>query len=114
MKTFAPKALELICNAQWPGNIRQLYNVVEKLVVLSTTSVISEAAVREVVSPEISQQQSLADAKSDFERQYLIQVLKQAKGNVSQAARAAKRNRTDFYKLMARHNLQPAHFKTAH
>ena len=111
VKSFAPKALELICNAQWPGNVRQLYNVVERLVVLSTTSVISESAVRESLSPNTEKLSSLADAKSEFERQYLIQVLRQAKGNVSQAARAAKRNRTDFYKLMARHNLQPAQFK---
>ncbi|SMF36349.1 sigma 54-interacting transcriptional regulator [Pseudobacteriovorax antillogorgiicola] len=111
VKSFAPKALELICNAQWPGNVRQLYNVVERLVVLSTTSVISESSVREALTPDTEELQSLADAKSEFERQYLIQVLRQAKGNVSQAARAAKRNRTDFYKLMARHNLQPAQFK---
>ena len=112
VKTFSPKALELICQANWPGNIRQLYTVIEKLVVLATSSVISEGSVRDQLIPDdVKPQPSLADAKSEFERQYLIQVLKQAKGNVSQAARAAKRNRTDFYKLMARHNLQPGQFK---
>ena len=114
VKSFSPKALELLCHADWPGNVRQLQNLVEKLVVLATASVVSESAVKEELVPEnVKPQQSLADAKSEFERQYLIQVLKQAKGNVSQAARAAKRNRTDFYKLMARHNLQPAQFKSA-
>lgn len=114
VKSFSPKALELLCSAEWPGNIRQLHNLVEKLVVLATASVVSESAVKEQLVPEnFKPQQSLADAKSEFERQYLIQVLKQAKGNVSQAARAAKRNRTDFYKLMARHNLQPGQFKSA-
>ena len=111
VKSFSPKALELLCNAQWPGNVRQLYNVVERLIVLTTTSVISESSVKESLAPNTEKLQSLADAKSEFERQYLIQVLRQAKGNVSQAARAAKRNRTDFYKLMSRHSLQPAQFK---
>lgn len=111
VKSFSPKGLELICNAQWPGNVRQLYNTVERLVVLSATSVISECSVKATLEPQREQLQSLATAKSEFERQYLIQVLKQAKGNVSQAARAAQRNRTDFYKLMARHDLQPGQFK---
>ncbi|MFW7379936.1 MAG: sigma 54-interacting transcriptional regulator [Oligoflexus sp.] len=113
VKSFAPKALEKLSQVRWPGNVRQLYNFVERLVVLSQTTVISEAAVIEALSPNYSKAKSLAEAKSEFERAYLIQVLKQAKGNVTKAARSARRNRTDFYKLMARHDLQPAHFKSS-
>lgn len=111
VKSFSPKSLELICNARWPGNVTQLYHLVEELVILATGSVISESLTRSILMPKVAPQQSLADAKAAFERDYLIQVLKQARGNVSRAARAAKRNRTDFYKLMARHNLQAAQFK---
>lgn len=113
VRSFAPKALEKLSQVRWPGNVRQLYNVVERLVVLNQTSVISEAAVIEALSPTHMKAKSLAEAKNEFERAYLIQVLKQAKGNVTKAARSARRNRTDFYKLMARHDLQPSHFKTS-
>lgn len=111
VKSFSPKALELISNASWPGNVRQLRQVIEQLVVLSTSSVVSCSSVQSAILPEQENLSSLAEAKSQFERQYLIKVLRQAKGNVSKAARAAQRNRTDFYKLMARHQLQPAQFK---
>ncbi|MGH8349894.1 MAG: hypothetical protein ACRES5_25535, partial [Pseudomonas sp.] len=61
---------------------------------------------------EESQLSSLDDAKKHFEREYLAQLLKITSGNVSQAARMAKRNRTEFYKLLKRHALDPALFKT--
>ena len=44
-------------------------------------------------------------------RNYLVQILQITGGNVSQAARLAKRNRTDFYKLLSRHQLSPDEFK---
>ena len=47
----------------------------------------------------------------EFTRGYLTQLLQITKGNVSQAARLAKRNRTDFYALLGRHQLEPAAFK---
>lgn len=112
IRAFAPKALDRLMTARWPGNVRQLYNFIERLVVLSQTSVIGEAAVLEALSPSNAQAKSLAEAKQDFERKFLIEVLKQARGNVTRAAKVAKRNRTDFYKLMARHNLQPGQFKS--
>ena len=54
---------------------------------------------------------SFEEARRNFERDYLIQLLKISAGNVAQAARLAKRNRTDFYKLLERNQLDPAHFK---
>ena len=55
---------------------------------------------------------SFSDARDEFTRNYLSQILQITTGNVSQAARLAKRNRTDFYKLLARHDLNPDQFKT--
>jgi two-component system response regulator GlrR len=112
VRAFAPKALEKLTQVAWPGNVRQLYNFVERVVVLSQTSTIGEAAVAEALALNRNKSQSLAEAKNEFERNYLIQVLKQARGNVTKAAKSARRNRTDFYKLMARHNLQPSQFKS--
>jgi len=52
------------------------------------------------------------DARRRFEREYLTQLLKITEGNVTQAARLAKRNRTEFYKLLGRHQLDPKLFKS--
>ena len=54
---------------------------------------------------------SFDEARDEFTRNYLSQILQITTGNVSQAARLAKRNRTDFYKLLSRHQLLPDDFK---
>jgi two-component system response regulator GlrR len=51
------------------------------------------------------------EARKEFERDYLVRLLKITGGNVTQAALLAKRNRTEFYKLLQRHRLEPAMFK---
>ncbi len=51
---------------------------------------------------------SLEEAKSRFERDYLIRILKITEGNVTQAAKLSKRNRTEFYKLLQKHQLNPS------
>jgi len=49
--------------------------------------------------------------RKQFERDYLTRLLKITAGNMSQAAKLAQRNRTEFYKLLQRHELDPALFK---
>lgn len=111
---FAPDAIEILVGMSWPGNIRQLENFVEQLVALSTTPVISAAIVQSLVFGEVSlPATSFEEARRNFERDYLVQLLKIAAGNVTQAARLAKRNRTDFYKLLERNQIDPAQFKSA-
>jgi two-component system response regulator GlrR len=60
---------------------------------------------------QITQLPGFDEARDEFTRGYLVQLLKVTQGNVSQAARLAKRNRTDFYKLLARHGVEPEDFK---
>ncbi|HMK13506.1 MAG TPA: sigma 54-interacting transcriptional regulator [Burkholderiales bacterium] len=110
---FAPEALEQLVSAPWPGNVRQLLNVVEQAVALCTTSIVPLTLVQKALhGDEESGYSSLADAKKQFEREYLAQLLKITNGSVTKAARLAKRNRTEFYKLLKRHALDPALFKT--
>lgn len=108
---FAPGALELLVSAAWPGNVRQLQNVVEKCVVLGTTPLVPAPLVQRALANEATDMQPLDDARRQFERDYLVQLLKMTSGNVSQAARLARRNRTDFYALLGRHQLEPGAFK---
>ena len=111
---YAPEAVEFLVANDWPGNVRQLYNVVRQNVALSPTRVISAEQVRGALGEQAaSALPSVSEARDEFTRNYLSQLLQITGGNVSQAARLAKRNRTDFYKLLGRHQLNPEHFKQA-
>lgn len=111
VSSFAPGAMELLIKAPWPGNVRQLENVVQQTVALSTSQVISESLVANALAVDEGYFPSLAEVKQQMERDYLLKVLRVTEGSVSDAARLAQRNRTDFYKLLKRHNIQPNLFK---
>ncbi|HUX30804.1 MAG TPA: sigma 54-interacting transcriptional regulator [Thiobacillus sp.] len=108
---FAPDALDMLTAADWPGNIRQLHNVLEQCVALCTTSTIPASQVARALRDKPAEIQPLAEARSTFERDYLISLLKLTRGQVSEVARLAGRNRTEVYRLLQRHGLTPALFK---
>lgn len=110
---FSPDAMEELLTAPWPGNVRQLYNAVEHSVALSTTPLIPVSLVQRALRVESGDIASFAEARSQFEREYLTKVLQMTNGNVAKAARIAKRNRTEFYKLLHKHHLSPPEFKAA-
>ena len=112
-KTFSPGALEVLMAAPLPGNVRQLRNIVEQAVALCTTQVIPANLIQSSLKDENNELPSLKEAKARFEKEYILKILKMTGGNVSQAARLAKRNRTEFYKLLHRHDLDPSMFKTS-
>lgn len=108
---FSPEAFELMLTAPWPGNVRQLQNIVEQVVVLSTTPIITGKLVQKALQDNISSIVSFDVARKNFEQQYLINLLKATQGNVTQSARIAGRNRTEFYKILQRHHINPSLFK---
>ncbi len=108
---FAPDALEMLMMASWPGNVRQLYNVVEQVCALSTAPLIPAALVQRALRVPALEVLRYADAKQRFERDYLIQLLKLTDGNVTDAARLADRNRTEFYRLLQKNGLDPRLFR---
>lgn len=108
---LAPEAVELLVTASWPGNVRQLYNVVEQSVALATTALIPASLVEQAIRREATEIAPFEQARRKFERDYLAQLLKITDGNVTHASRMAKRNRTEFYKLLQRHQLDPRLFK---
>ena len=111
---FSPESMEVLLSAPWPGNVRQLFNIVEQSVAFTTTSLIPVSLVQRALRDEVDvAMPAFADARSRFEREYLTQLLQITNGNVSQAARIAKRNRTEFYKLLHKHHLNPSQFKAA-
>jgi two-component system response regulator GlrR len=112
VRALAPECLELLMKAQWPGNVRQLSNAIERLVALASETLIPAALVERAITREEDSMAALDDAKREFEREYLIRLLKQTRGNVTQAAKLAQRNRSEFYSLLHRHQLDPGLFKS--
>ncbi len=108
---FAPEAMEMLLGEPWPGNIRQLQNVVEHSVALATAPIIPAALVGITIKKAFTPYPTFAEARLRFEQDYLITLLKMTEGNVTQAARIADRNRTDFYALLQRNHIVPALFK---
>ncbi|HEX6733487.1 MAG TPA: sigma 54-interacting transcriptional regulator [Azonexus sp.] len=108
---FAPDALEALASAVWPGNVRQLYNVVEQSCALTSTPLIPVSLVQRALRVPAMEALNYAEAKQRFERNYLVQLLKLTDGNVADAARIADRNRTEFYRLLQKHDLTPAMFR---
>lgn len=108
---FSPDALQLLIAAPWPGNVRQLQNIVEQTVVLATTPIVPVSLVQKALQDNVSCIMPLEASRKNFERNYLINVLKTTNGNVAQAASLSERHRTEFYKLLERHQLTPDMFK---
>ncbi|WP_026688237.1 sigma 54-interacting transcriptional regulator [Azovibrio restrictus] len=109
---FAPEALELLATSTWPGQVRQLYNVVEQCCALTSTPLIPLTLVQRALRQPALEALSYAEAKQRFERNYLVQLLKLTDGSVADAARIAGRNRTEFYRLLQKHDLAPAMFRS--
>jgi two-component system, NtrC family, response regulator GlrR len=108
---FSADALESLIQAPWPGNVRQLQNVVEQTVVLATSPIISAILVQKALQVEGDPIVPLELARQQFEHQYLVNLLKSTEGNVTHAAKLARRNRTEFYRLLERHHIQAHLFK---
>jgi two-component system response regulator GlrR len=111
--SLAPDAMALLVAAPWPGNVRQLLNLLEQAVALATTPVIPATLVQAALKEDAAALIPFEEARKTFERDYLVRLLKITGGNVTQAAQLAKRNRTEFYKLLQRHRLEPGMFKEA-
>lgn len=111
VRSFSTDAMKRLMAASWPGNVRQLVNVIEQCVALTSAPVISEALVQQALEGENTALPTFVEARNQFELNYLRKLLQMTKGNVTQAARVAGRNRTEFYKLLSRHELDANDFK---
>lgn len=111
VRSFYTDAMRRLIAAAWPGNVRQLVNVIEQCVALTSAPVIGEALVEQALAGENTALPTFAEARNQFELNYLRKLLQMTKGNVTNAARLAGRNRTEFYKLLSRHELDAADFK---
>jgi two-component system, NtrC family, response regulator GlrR len=110
-KMYSPKAVELLMTADWPGNVRQLFDLVKHNVVHSRDEVMTEELVQQSLGIDSTGIPSFNAARNEFARGYLQKNLQSTSGNISQSARLAKRNRTDFHKLLLRYRVLAEDFK---
>ncbi len=111
VRAFSSDAMKRLMAAKWPGNVRQLVNVIEQCVALTSSPVIGDSLVEQALEGENTALPTFVEARNQFELNYLRKLLQITKGNVTHAARMAGRNRTEFYKLLSRHELDANDFK---
>jgi two-component system response regulator GlrR len=112
IKSVAPQALQKIMIYSWPGNVRELENIIECAVVMVRNDVITEDMI--VLATQKTDEgafRSFKESKQDFERSYLVELMKISRGNVSQAAKIAGKYRADLYALLEKYNLSPLEFR---
>jgi DNA-binding NtrC family response regulator len=127
--TLSPDALEAMMEYAWPGNVRELENAVLHAIALHHGDVIGSESLPATISgrrvfgsptasaaeDDSANLEPLTEAKrrasAAFEKRYLTKVMERAKGSVSEAARLAGLDRTNFRRLLQRHGIDAASFK---
>ena len=120
---FTPEALQRLQGYSWPGNVRELEHLVERFAVLHDRPEIEAADLPEKIrletggatpvgaaGPEALLRGTLAEARAAFERAYLTETLKHARGNMAAAARRAGLDRSHYFRLVRRHAIDPRQF----
>ena len=124
--SLSPDALDAMTSYGWPGNVRELENAVLHAIALHHGDVIGDESLPAAVvgrqrvvgvatAGDDDVLEPLTEAKrrasAAFEKRYLIKVMEKSKGSVSEAARLAGLDRTNFRRLLQRHGIDPATFK---
>ncbi len=108
---LAPQAMQKLMLHDWPGNVRELENTVEYAVAMAREEIIAQDLVLAAKGAAEEQIKPLKEARDDFEKNYLIQLLEITRGNVSKAADLAGKYRSDFYNLLKKYFISPPDFK---
>ena len=111
VRGFTPAAMHRLMIYPWPGNVRELENAIEKAVVMSRQDMVVPDLLPTVGISSDLRLKPLTEAKEEFERSYLRNVLQMTGGNISRAAQFAGRYRADFYKMLKKYGLHPSMLK---
>ncbi|MGA1876062.1 MAG: sigma-54-dependent transcriptional regulator [bacterium] len=112
LPTISSEAMDLLVNFQWPGNIRQLENVIERAIALCDGDVICTSCLPpelDMLNPPVDELNiptlSYKEAKEHFERQYLVRLLKACHNDISHAAKTAGIDPSTLYRKLNRYHL---------
>jgi len=106
---FTSDARTALLAELWPGNVRELFERVRQAVQLAGDGAISAEAL--LLAGELDEVPSFKEAKRAFETRYVVGLLRRCGGNISRAARLAKKDRKDFYDVIRRTGVNPAEFR---
>jgi len=117
---FTPDAMRILTGYCWPGNVRELQNVLRETLVMTTGQVVTPEDLPEYVVADAasccSKQESNFFEERDrriaaFETEFIQNLLSAFQGDVSAAAREMQVPRCTFYRLLKKHDVNPAHFR---
>ncbi len=111
IKGITPQAMQKLMLHDWPGNVRELENTIEYAITMTQQNVISEEIIFQTSGLFPDSLKPLKEAKAGFEKNYLENLLKSTKGNVSRASELAGKYRADLYILLKKYDLKPDNFK---
>jgi len=111
MTGFSSKALQKLMRHTWPGNVRELQNTIERAITMGNKDIISDELILPALNAEENNLKPLKDAKENFEKDYLLQLIELTDGNMAQAARLAGKYRADLYGLLKKYDLKPSNFR---
>jgi two-component system, NtrC family, response regulator GlrR len=111
IKGISAPTLQKLLSYSWPGNVRELENTIEYAMAMTTQELIGEDLILQTKAIEENKLKPLKDAKNEFEKNYISNILSLAEGNVSKASELAGKYRGDFYDLLKKHDLNPLDFK---
>jgi len=110
-KRLSPRAVDLLIQMPWQGNVRELRNLMERLVVLVAKDVVGQQEVMDVLQmPGLRAEETnplpLRQARARFERQYILYRLTANRGNLGNTARELGIERTNLYRKMKQLGIQ--------
>ena len=108
---ISPAASKKLLRYDWPGNVRELENTIESAVAMADKNIITQDLILQNQPFANESLKSLKDAKQDFEKNYLIELITLTKGNVTEAAKLAGKYRADLYELLKKYKMNPADFR---
>jgi two-component system response regulator GlrR len=111
IRGFSPAALQKMMRYSWPGNVRELENTIEGAVAMTTRDVISEGTILQHQPLKDCGLKPFKSAKGEFEKQYMVQLMAQTRGNISRAAELSGKYRADLYDLLKKYGLKAADFR---
>jgi two-component system nitrogen regulation response regulator NtrX len=104
-KRFAEEAVRRLQTRPWPGNIRELRNAVERALILAPGKVVTAADVDRLLPADLGPKQSLENFKSEAEKGFLVQKLREHDWNITETAKALQIPRSNLYKKIERYGL---------
>jgi two-component system response regulator GlrR len=106
---FTTDARDFLLSESWPGNVRELRARVQQAVRLAAGGAVTAEAL--LLATDDREIPSFKDAKRAFETRYVTSLLRRCGGNISRAARLARKDRKDFYDVIRRTGIDPAHYR---